>query len=258
MTRRAFTILELVTALAMSSIVALAAFGLVGMLGKADNVTSDAVDNAVQSATTRTAVSRALQRLVAATPITEEVDPDERATSEDESDTTANASSARDIAPGLSADLPLEVAVADTSAPPYFDLHFVPSPAGPVPRLEIVCETPPIGRHQSTLPTADERLSLLRAEWLGSVRGAFELAPMAGGWSLVWAPIDPPGEPVELMGNLTHCAWEVLLRDDQGWRPVHAAYLQPDFPIAVRLQIASASGAEADWLFETAIITEGR
>ncbi len=260
MMRRAFTIIELVTALAMSSFVVLAAFALIGILGRSDGITTRAVDNAMRMTMTHHAVASAMQRLVAATPITEEIDPDELnadETNTDDPDIDSEPPS-QSIAAGLSNDLPLEIAVADTSQPPFFELQYASSEYGPVPRLEIVVETPPVGRQQTSISSADQRLSMLRAEWLGSVRGAFELHPTSAGWSLIWAPIDPPGDAVELIGGLSQCTWEVLTRGDDGWQPVHAAYLQPDFPVAVRLQFASENGAEADWLFETAIITEGR
>ncbi|MCA9292972.1 MAG: hypothetical protein KDA20_04075 [Phycisphaerales bacterium] len=256
---RAFTILELVTALAMSSIVALAAFALVGVLGHADGVTSRSINNATRMAITHHAVASAMQRLVAATPIQEEVDPNEEAIDGEADESESPPDTQRTQAAGLSDDLPLVAAVADTSQPPFFELQYVRTEQGTVPRLEIVCETPPVGRMQTQIPTSDQRLAMLRAEWLGSVRGRFELLPTeTAGWALYWSPVDPPGESTELIGDLTQCSWEVLPREGNGWQQVYAAYLQPDFPVAVRLQLTTSDGAEADWLFETAIITEGR
>ena len=203
-----------------------------------------------------------MQRLVAATPIEDPgaatAEPADTVEPRDGETLQDPAPPSQATVPGLSDDLPITAAVADTTQPPFFNLHYTRTELGPLPTLEVVCETPPVGRMQTGVPTADQRLSMLRAEWLGSVRGRFELLQGDTGWGLFWTPIDPPGDSTELISNLTQCAWEVLLRSEQGWQPVHAAYLQPDFPVAVRLQFATSDGAEADWLFETAIITEGR
>jgi hypothetical protein len=257
---RAFTVIELVTALAMSGFVALAAFSLIALLGRSDAASSQSVNNATNMAITYHGVARAMQRLVAATPIpASDAEALNAANRNDAAQPSEdNAQRARG---GVSDDLPIESAIADTSQPPFFDLHYISTEFGNVPRLELVVETPPVGRQQNDLPTLDQRLAILRAEWLGSVRGAFELMPTANGWSLIWAPIDPPGQIVELMPGLVQCSWEVLPRSDKessAWQQLYSAYLQPDFPVAVRLQFVTADGTEADWLFETATITEGR
>lgn len=79
-------------------------------------------------------------------------------------------------------------------------------------------------------------------------------------WALLWTPVDPPGEPTILMDSLEFAAWEALQdpvtpQDEMTWSEEHEARCLDDFPRAVHVEMRSWSGAVADWLFEPIIET---
>ena len=117
------------------------------------------------------------------------------------------------------------------------------------------------------------------------VRGAFEVEPRRGGWALLYRPIAPEGEPIELLDGVVALEWQVLVRgveagksmfartelrrsgrgedppnDDSGgeWRDALSAETPVEFPKAVRLRALLATGRYIDWLFEPSITTGGQ
>jgi hypothetical protein len=124
-----------------------------------------------------------------------------------------------------------------------------------------------------------ERRLELAARWSGKIRGVFEMLWGGDrGWMLAWTAEDPPAAPRVLVDGVTSLRWEVLMppppldagagaslveltQRDRGpavWEEVHAAYLEQDFPDAVRVIFETDNGTRADWLFETSVVTPGR
>ncbi|MEC9373321.1 MAG: prepilin-type N-terminal cleavage/methylation domain-containing protein [Planctomycetota bacterium] len=86
----------------------------------------------------------------------------------------------------------------------------------------------------------------------GPVRGAFDRVYSRGAWRFQWTPLDPPGDPRILAEDLVAVWWAVLLK--QGWVDAHVANLDEEYPRAVRLVLWSRSGVRNDWMFEPATI----
>jgi hypothetical protein len=100
----------------------------------------------------------------------------------------------------------------------------------------------------------------LAARIRGTIRGVFELLYLDDGFALVYTPIEPFGEPHMLGRGFVDLVWEILPREagEDGWQQVGAAYLEKQYPSAVRLRLRTVGGTTADWLFETIVLTEGQ
>jgi hypothetical protein len=285
-------VLELVFAIALTGLVLGAAFGVFGMLRATDEVTREASSDAVSLAFAQAVIRNAMSDLQAATPISAEeaeslgltddpaaeglagVPPELRERIE-----SMTAGQLEGASEGVDERLGRMVATADMSEPPFFELWYEEVEGVTLPRLRVVVSTPPNefrrgGASRDLFDDERSRRRALAARWSGKIRGVFELR-WAGrrGWSLVWRPEEPAGEPVALIDGLRALRWEVLLPplDEDGepvplseradapavWEEVHAAYLQRDFPDAVRLIMETRVGTRIDWLFETSVLTPG-
>jgi len=284
----AFTVMELVVAMALTSIVVLGAFGILGLLHSADRVTNAATSDAVELAYAQGVIRNAISNLQAARPIAvdeENADASDAEAGEDEGDAEIPAELRDRIArmtqgqlsqtgSGIDPRLGRMLATADLSEPPYFELWFEEIEGATLPRLRVVVSSAPdrdarnAGR-PAGLTRAEHRRRLAE-RWAGKIRGVFELLWGGDrGWVLVWTPEDPAGDPVPLIDRVVSLRWEVLLPplDESGrpvplreraglpavWEEVHAAYLERDFPDAVRLFLETESGSTVDWLFETGV-----
>lgn len=85
------------------------------------------------------------------------------------------------------------------------------------------------------------------------VWGAFESVPHAGGWALLWTPIDPPGDPVVLIDDARLVLASCLAEGGQ-WTTNLRAYDKQRMPRAIRLIVWTRSGARLDWLFEPGFV----
>lgn len=272
--RSGFTVLELTVALMLSSIVVLSAVGVMGMVARSDRVTGNYVRDAANLGQTQFIVRRALQNLVAAKPLPPPDDANDPNAVLD--DRPADEQSGEDEPPspmdalfgGLDDTLPIEAAMPDTSKPPNFELYFeqvLYPPTGEeiyLPRLEVVTSIWPVPRPEipiSQIDNPEVRRLELAARIRGTIRGVFELLYLSDGFALAYTPIEPPGQPTILGRGFVDVMWEILPKDADasGWQQIGAAYLEDQYPTAVRLRLRSSSGATADWLFETIVLTEG-
>ena len=282
--RPAFTVMELVVALSLTSVVVLGAFGILGLLRSADSVTRSATTDAVELAFAQGVIRNAMSNLRAARPIpADENDPSASTSDAAESEIPDELRERIDrmtqgqlaqSGSGVDPRLGRMLATADLSEPPYFELWYEEIDGATLPRLRVVVSSAPDrfarGAALSDRLTRAERRRQLAERWAGKIRGVFELL-WGGerGWILAWTPEDPPGEPRALIDGVVSLRWEALLppldetgqplgiRDRAGlpavWEEVHAAYLQRDFPDAVRLILETESGVRVDWLFETGV-----
>lgn len=283
MKRPGFTVIEVVAALALSVIVVGSAYGVLTMLARADSsmrsASAEATDLMVAQATLREAFSS----MIAATPIAEEPESDAGGETAEGDPLGGIPDDMREQVEsilglqgsgadaGLDERLAAAVATADTSVPPHFDLYFEEIDGVTLPRLEMVLAasparfsgravTPRLGRDGRRNRIAER--ARLTAEWSGMMRGVFELVSLERrGWALVWQPIAPAGPRVVLIDGLVGMQWRVLTPVPEGadagdidpsdaWQPVHAAYLQQDFPDAVELRLETESGTSVEWRFE--------
>lgn len=275
--RRGFTVLELSVALMLSSLVVLSAVGIMGMIARSDRVTGNYVRDSANLAQTQLVVRRALQNLVAAKPLPPPDDAnDPNAELDDgplpgqEGDADEGPESPMDaLFGGLNDSLPIEAAMPDTSKPPNFELYFeqvLYPPTGEeiyLPRLEVVTSIWPVPRAEIPISQIGDpaiKRQELAARIRGTIRGVFELLYLSDGFALAYTPIEPPGQPTILGRGFVDVMWEILPKDADasGWQQIGAAYLEDQFPTAVRLRLRSSSGATADWLFETIVLTEGQ
>lgn len=290
--RGGFTALELVLAIALTSVVLLSAFGVLSMVRAADEATRDASGDAIELAYAQLVMRNAFGGLVAATPIPVE-ESDAEGLSQEEgagggdgippelSDRIEALMALQLAGAGAGVDPQLEraVATADYSEPPYFELWFTESDGVTLPRLRVVVTEAPtafgrrggLGGVRARGRDAERQLI---DEWAGKIRGVFELLWGGDrGWLLAWTAESPAADPVVLIDDIVALEWEVLRPaiDESGdeigiedradlppvWDDVHAAYLQRDFPDAVRLILETGQGTRVDWLFETTAITQG-
>lgn len=275
--RTGFTVLELTVALMLSSIVVLSAVGVMGMVARSDRVTGNYVRDAANLGQTQFIVRRALQNLVAAKPLPppddtndpnaelgDEPAPGEESEAEEEPQSPMDA-----LFGGVDDSLPIEAAMADTSKPPNFELYFeqvLYPPTGEeiyLPRLELVTSIWPVPRPEiplSQIGDPEIKRQELAARIRGTIRGVFELLYLEDGFALAYTPIEPPGNPHILGRGFVDVMWEILPKnaDASGWQQIGAAYLEDQYPTAVRLRMRTSTGATADWLFETIVLTEGQ
>ena len=266
---------ELTVALMLSSIVVLSAVGIMGMVARSDRVTGNYVRDSANLAQTQFVVRRALQNLVAARPLPPpdsandpnavlDDRPGEEGDGDEESESPLDA-----LFGGVDDALPIEAAMPDTSKPPNFELYFeqvLYPPTGEeiyLPRLEVVTSIWPVPREPiplSQIGDPEVKRQELIASIRGTIRGVFELLYLSDGFALAYTPIEPPGRPTILGRGFLDVMWEILPdnADAAGWQQIGAAYLENQYPTAVRLRLRSSSGATADWLFETIVLTEGQ
>lgn len=239
MTRRGFTVLEVMLASGLSLIVLMAALGVMGFLSRADRLQAQRFDDLAELGTLHATVRRAMQTLVAS---------------------PAEAGPAPD--PGMGRivgadDQPPEVKQIDLSGREIAKRkRFMLEPQtgassdeNTARRVEVVLLEQPVGPELGNTPT---------------VRGMFEITPRVDGLALQWKPLIPPGEPIILATRLFQVRWTALARemvenrfgkDSAAWRHDLAADFVPEFPKALRLEIVTMSGTHVDWLFEPAITT---
>lgn len=259
MTRRAaFTIVELLLALMLSSLVLASMVGVVRVLLMADSVSAHRVDQQTDLAVAQNLIRRVMVSLAAAEPL----DPATGAKLLREQFQPATESHA--VAIGLSPMAPPDIA-------PMFDLYFEELEDGTAaPALECVIIDPPgaLDPNASRFTLADFRTvakgstregALLSRRIVQSVRGRFGIVPIAdtetgeARLALAWTGIEPPSAPYVLLRGVVGLEWRILplAEDQRDWRTTHSAKLAQDFPLSVRLIVWLDDGRQLDWMFET-------
>jgi len=268
-TSTGFTVIELVLAMGLASLVAVGAMSLFGLLYTTDRRAGISFDEAAEIATAQTIVRRTMQGLIAGVPVPEnEADGRQAATPDPQAgeniEQAAGDGTLRGLAGGT--EEPKEASADENGEPldpDFFELFEEEVEGVRVQRLEIVLDTPPVRTNVSLdgLTVIDPELVVL--EHLSeSIRGAFELSPARDGWTLSWVQMDPPAGRVVLLRQLTSCTWRILprrMKDENNqtveastrWQDTWSAYLRRDFPIAVELSFTTAKGANQQWVFET-------
>lgn len=255
--RRAFTVVELVLAMVLSAIIVSSALSVFWMLTSAEERASKRFDDQDDLLVTQFAVRRAMGMLIAAKP--REPEPTEAVNKQ--GDPTEEAELAEPDAPTddlaqLITDVTGDSSLADAlqagfgSDRPNFELYYEPGGRMVLPALEVKVMESPVP------PPPDQPL---RPEALGvqqflPVRGVFEAFPLDDALAIQWRPIDPPGPPTILIRGLLAVEWQCLPHKGE-WTDLYAAYLQENYPAAVRLLLWTKNGAHVDWLFDLAATT---
>lgn len=276
--RRAFTLLELMIALALSSVVIASAMGVLWMVIDTDRRLDQRFDEQVELTTAQIIIRRAMASLVASPPVRPDANRPKASGAPAGStpgDRSKRDGNGKDAQPDASTDEdPLQLHAQEAGAGPEliaelfetrfrgrpnFELYFdTESGPDPLQRLEIVVmesPVPPPATADDQQPSEREIAGFL------PIRGVFALAPQDDGmfYSLVWEPLLPAGPPTVLIRDLFQAEWSALPTKDEGaeWVPVQAAIIQETYPVAVRLALWTARGTHVDWLFETGISTPG-
>lgn len=258
--RRAFTVMELVLALVLAAIVALAGMGVLGMMSSADGRLSKGFDDASDLAAAQMMLRRSTSLLLAAAPLKRSpTAPAPTAPAPDENEEAAEGDRAEEGDAPDNADSkdPLdEAGESEADQEPHFDLYYSNESGSPsqgaLQSLEVVLVESPFGPQDSS----NSREGLER---FLPVRGVFEAISQGDELSLIWTPIDPPGPSHTIIKHLVAFEWWVLPRHKNGrdWTDIAAASLDEDYPVALRLLLWTAQGTHADWLFDLSVHKPG-
>jgi type II secretory pathway pseudopilin PulG len=227
--------LELLLAIAISGVLLTSTFGMVTYLQAADKSLSIRYKGMNTLANTQDVLRRAMQSLVAARTPTAIFGQDELSRSDAVGSTESRA--------GDNKQLRLHLRMINPD-----DVYNIQDPKPR--RIELTLTSPPM----ATL------------DWQGApVRGAFDLYPRINQgetpgaligqrlWSLVWQPLDPPGEPTLLIDDLEFAEFTAL--DGAGMHALYESYYIEEFPWAIRVVLWTIGGARADWMLEPGIRT---
>lgn len=257
MRRSGFTLLEVMLASSIASVIGVTAITLTQYITRQDRRLSRRFEDLSQLGRARQAIQLAMLSLVG------EPDPPENAS-------TAGRS---DLARERFGDEPLRDQLFPDDGPlPLFILgDTIPTQHGEwAPRkIEMRLKRPPVRAvrpERSDRATPPSESTEEPPELPTSlIHGAFELVtyPLEPyfteqgreSWALLWTPVNPPGEPVVLVDAIEFAAWEALDHDMQ-WNDELRARVRGDFPMSIHVELRTWAGARADWLFEP--IVEGR
>lgn len=247
-TARGFTLLEVMIASALGSVLLLAALGMMGFIRNTDLRLAKRFDDVTDLTILHGAVRRAMQSMVAApgtgnqnnSPQTQAAraneSPEDRARREREETLRRSRGEEEQRRKPRFLLEPQIKGQSGADAPRRLELVLLDQPtAGPA-------------------PTA------------ASIRGAFELRPEIDGLAIVWTPITPRGTSIKLAGGIRDVRWAAMARDEienrfdrksSAWRRDLAAVHLGEFPKALSLEIETNRGTTVQWLFEPAVTTGG-
>ena len=248
---RGFTLIEMMIALALSTLVVGGVISLLGMIRSAESRQSQRYEEMMEASIAQRTVRKAMMTLVAAPPPPE---PDETGDDDDDDDfedmteeerrqllgeefisdeqmqdlergTRSRDADSREAA---MSELIEQLLERPDSPLPHFELYYEEYEGVVLPRLEIVLMQSPVPvatepaeivlqQRSRVEPQSEEelraqRVARLLAQSRGTVRGAFELMLYEDGWALQWTPVDPPGRPYILVRNVIRCEWWLLPR----------------------------------------------
>lgn len=282
----AFTVMEVLLALTLASVVVGASIGLYGILYRSDEIGRTRFERAADLAVAQITLRRIMNTLVAAPPEdpadaqNDDTQTDEGDEDEPEEESEENADETEEEAEEESDGI-IVAAPADGSRI-MFDLWWQEYDAedGPpisVPIIEVVLSRPPVALRSSAeqideeiLEDIDDSLAveaLRRTNRLSeSVRGRIEIVAAPEGWRMRWLPIEPRGNPHTLISGIASdesgapdVVWRALSRDEKvdEWQYDVVATLRTEFPIAVELWCRTNDNQVIAWLFETHVsVTE--
>ncbi len=281
----AFTLLEVMLALALSGLVVIGVFGLMSMMQLSDAAQTVRFNTIYDRAEAQNVLRTSMRRLFAAEPLPEPTpgtqpadQPEGEEPAEDEEQSQDEARAEReeekrgpgsgerddmaDIVRKTLGDSELAkrlLGSLNDNDPPHFQLYY-PSGGSDLapgfPRLELVLTESPV---PITPLIADDGAPAAFRTTDSLVRGAVEFAsddPSAETAVMRWRPIDPPGRPITLLTGIEHARFTVLPKKANGteWTELWAAYLQRDYPVAIRVELWVQGSDFIDWLFETTVL----
>lgn len=260
-----FTLLELILALSLAVVITSAALSLFWMIRSSDQRLSARFDEQIDLSFAQEVLRKAMAHLVAARPVSaDEAAPATGEGAEDELPEDERLPSFEDQIRGLVTEMGGDEALVDslvsglaTGEAPHFEVYYERNPRwGQLPRLEVVLMNSPVPPIPALL--GEERTAAVGAT-LRWTRGVFEPVDLGDRLALQWRPIDPPDYPTTLIDGIVGIEWSVLPRQRHGgqWTDLSSAFLQEDYPVAVRLILWMQSGVHIDWLFETSVTTPG-
>lgn len=256
--RPGFTLIEVMLALVLAAFVVVAAMGVLSLAVRAQATHAGDIARSVRIAQAQSFFRDSFVRLVAgvplveesedeATPTDEEANGDEAEAIEDEQDEPGNFEQLLDDL--LEGDMASQLLAENAEQlDAMFEIYLDDTaPGWPLPVLECVVTDPPNLARDTAFITGRSVL-----DELGFVRGRVTLEPQRDGlYTLVYVPLDPIGETVAIIRDLEWASFHVLpSKNDMGWVELYAAYLQEDFPAAIRVVLFTPDGREIDWLFE--------
>jgi prepilin-type N-terminal cleavage/methylation domain-containing protein len=276
-----FTLVELMLALALATVVLGVVLSMLRMLVVVDRRGLERFEQTVDLSIAHRSLSRMMQNLLAAPPpVPASPAPPPGLATEMEAQVERALAEGAEQADGESALLDAASGQA-RDALARFEIYFEEfGPNVDLPRLELVTSLPPVRPIDS--PLLDEIYDQAYAEALGytvqeanelalqraytsAYRGALEVRPVLDDtgtpveWVLQYAPIDPPSRPVILVRDIRGLFWQALPSASKGsqWADVWVAWEAPQYPIAVRLAMSLGDGTIVDWVFETAVSVGG-
>ena len=260
---RAFTLLELLLAMVVGSLILAGGFGLVSMTERLDHGFAARLDATTRLAFVQRTFSRSLhtivaapegydpqQAAVAAAAVAERAERLRRTNRQDENEPSAVLEPGAGDPDGQAAAVRARRDVEP--APPRFRMGHLAgdgesyenredAAAEGVRRLELLLARPPFGERDGLQP----------------VRGAFDLVPSTSPrgdrWRLQWTPIEPAGDPTVLLENLELAEWSVT--DARGQVDIFSTYERDDLPWTVRVVLWTESGVKVDWMFDLGAAT---
>lgn len=247
MIRRGFTLLEVILASLLASLILASSVGMFTMMQRRDQALNERYQDIAELSRVQATLRRAMQTLVAA-PAEEQEQTAGGADAEqpqvvDEFErprTSAEERERRRREAGFRASSGHRFSLGPLPAPP--EAPTVHEQAPQPWRLEVVLMQSPIPSQRGLG---------------GPVRGAFDAAWTGGtaeepSFSLLWTPLEPEGEPVVLADNLAAVWFAVLVRE--GWTQLYSADGEREYPRAIRIAMMAWSGERHDWMFEPGTI----
>lgn len=253
MNRHAFTLLELLLAMVIGTLVLTGGYALLGSIGRMDAGFSTRLDTTMRLAFVQRTIARATHSVVAAPS---GFDPQVAALNAAEEQAQLELfDSAQDREEFF--ELLREQNIADEDVENNDPTRPVPAAPARV-RMGHLSEDEEWEYRGDAAGEGVRRLELLvsRAPFGDQtrgrpVRGAFDLVPVPSRaeerWRLQWTPIAPEGKPTILLDELTLAEWSIT--DSEGAFDEFAAYEATDLPWALRVTFWTASGEKVDWMF---------
>ncbi len=253
--RRAFTLLELLLAMVVGSMVLAGGYALLTSVSRMDGGFSTRLDTTMRLAFVQRTIARATHSVVAAP---DGFDPQQaaRVAAEDAARAELLAEAAdREEFFDLLREESIEERAETTGT--VVELEPVPAARARV-RMGHLSEREEWEYRDNAAAEGVRRLELLLARTPfgdqsrgAPVRGAFDIVPTPSRrgerWRLQWTPITPGGKPTILLENLTLAEWS--LTDSEGAFDDFASYEAADLPWALRAVFWTEAGEKVDWMF---------
>ncbi len=247
--RLAFTMLELVLAMAMASMVGVGAFGVLNMMNRGDATLETRSVQVRELATLHGLLQTAMGSLV-------------MSDAERPGNTIGGESVEQDpesvmAFDGLDDEQPVRPRMILQSDPSA--LAMIPGASHTPQSFEVVLRNGVALFNEPEGLSQSELAALQRGR--EAIRGVFELRPEGEAWALWWRPVDEHGGPIRadyesnreqsalrLCGGLNGFRWEAFYRGHR--LPTYKATWSNDLPAYLEIEVSTTSGLYANWMFE--------